>query len=90
MGWIIYLITNKTPNFAYQSMIVLFCVTRGVSSDFISKMIGLFRRVYTFPTYEGILGKSTELDLKHVDQRLRDDGYFVFENDSRTNYVMRF
>ena len=43
-------------------------------------MIGLFRRVYTFPTYEGILGKSTELDLKHVDQRLRDDGYFVFEN----------
>ncbi len=80
VGWIIYLITDKTPNFAYQSMIVLFCFTRGKSSDLISKVIALFRPSYTFSTYEGVLGKSTELELGHIDQRLREDGYFVFDN----------
>ena len=79
VGWCVYLIRNRTPNFAYQSMITLFCFTRGLSNDLMSKAIGFFRPAYTFSPYESVLGKSTELDFGHIDQRLREDGYFVFD-----------
>lgn len=80
VGWCIYLTSHRTPNFAYQSMIVLFCLTRGLSNDLMSKVIGIFRRPYTYLNYEGVLGKSTKLNLENIDQRLRKDGYYVFNN----------
>ena len=80
IGWCVYFISKKTPNFAYQSMITLFCFTRGLSNDVMSKVIGIFRPMLTFSPYEGVLGKSSELNFENILERLREDGYYVFDN----------
>lgn len=80
VGWCVYFISGRTPNFAYQSMITLFCSTRGLSSDAMSKAIGIFRPTVPFAPYESVLGKSEEIDFGHIDQRLQEDGYFIFDN----------
>ena len=80
IGWFVYLTTNRTPNFAYQSMITLFCFSRGKSNDFLSRVISVFRPAYLFAPYEGILGKSCEIDFQNIGDSLNEDGFFIFEN----------
>ena len=79
VGFIIYRVFYKTPAFAYQSMVRLFCITGGHSNDFISRLIGLFSRPYRFSNANGILGKMAEKTQRdRVVSALRDRGFYIF------------
>lgn len=79
-GYVVYVVFDKTPAFAYQSMIALFCLTRGRSSDFVSHLIGAVNRPYDFPDAKGILGNMSETAQRQsVIADLKERGYHVFE-----------
>lgn len=80
VGIAIYLTLKKTPAFAYQSMISLFCLTGGRSNDFLSRVIGTFSRPYSFPSATGVLGDMTGKQLRDSVAFLRNRGFYVFEN----------
>jgi hypothetical protein len=81
LGWMMYLVSGRTPAFAYQSMVMLFCLTGGRSNDIVSRLIGFFKRPYRLPQQRGVLGDmgSAERRLAVVSQ-LRNRGYYVFQN----------
>lgn len=79
-GFIIYLVFNKTPEFAYQAMIGLFCLTKGQSNDVLSKIIGYFKRPYHFSESTGILGTLETTRRNLISTSLREQGYYVFED----------
>jgi len=81
VGWFIYLVSRKTPAFAHQSMINLYCLTRGYSNDVLSGTIGFFERPYRFSNATGVLGNVLEKERREpVISALRDQGYYVFAN----------
>ncbi len=81
VGFAVYLISGKTPTFAYQSMVNLFCLTKGFSNDFISKAITLFDPSFQIPNANGLLGDmSNKAHLDSVNSTLKERGYYVFEN----------
>jgi hypothetical protein len=80
IGLAIYIVFWRTPAFCYQSMIGLFCLTRGHSNDWLSSLIGLLKRPYNFTNPSGILGNITGESRKRVTSALNEQGYYVFEN----------
>lgn len=81
VGFAVYLIFNKTPAFAYQSMVGLFCLTRGRSNDFISRAISFFDPPLLLSNPSGILGDMADNKQLHsVSSTLREQGYYVFQN----------
>ena len=93
-GSAIYLASNKTPAFAYQSMIALFCLTGGRSNDFVSRIIGIFKQPYKFETANGILGNMSEDARRYsVVADIKEKGYHVFENrlpDDLCNRLLQY
>jgi hypothetical protein len=80
VGLLVFLFTRKTPGYAYQSMISLFCLTKGRSNDLLSQVIGWLRPFYDFgATANGILGKMESSGKDKVVADLRTKGYHVFE-----------
>jgi hypothetical protein len=80
IGLAIYVIFKRTPAFAYQCMIGLFCLTKGYSNDVLSHVIGLWDRPYHFSNADGVLGNMMGKGRDRVVSRLREDGYYVFED----------
>jgi hypothetical protein len=81
IGLVVYLFFKKTPAFAYQGMVGLFCTTKGYSNDLLSWAIGLFKRPVSFINASGILGNMSEVKLREpVVSDLRKRGYHIFEN----------
>lgn len=80
IGFLIYLVTNKTSPAAYQSMITMFCVTSGRSNDWLSRLIGVFKPSYSFSDAIGVLGDMVNEERERVVSVLRERGYYVFEN----------
>ncbi len=80
VGLVNYIARKKTPNFAYQSMIHLFCLTKGHSNDVLSKLIGIFKCPYHFSEVKGILGEMVESERDKVVSQLRVAGCHVFES----------
>lgn len=79
-GLLVYAITRKTPAYAYQSMISLFCLTKGRSSDLLSWLIGLLKSPYDFgASADGVLGKMAGSEKGAVVADLRTQGYHVFD-----------
>jgi len=79
-GWVIYAVTRKTPAYAYQAMIQLFCLTKGRSSDLLSWLIGLLGSPYAFGrSADGVLGNMAGSDRGGVVSNLRTQGYHVFD-----------
>ncbi len=78
-GLLIYLIYKSTPPFSYQAMVGLFCLTKGYSNDVLSKIISCFKRPYSFSELGGILGTMEVKRRSHISSRLREDGYYIFE-----------
>jgi len=79
VGLLIYVIRKKTPAFAYQSMIHLFCITKGRSNDLLSAAIGLIKRPKDFGKSEGILGSMAGQEGAIIVSNLRNHGYHVFD-----------
>jgi hypothetical protein len=79
-GWAVYLVSGKTPPFAHQAMIGLFCVTQGRSNDLASKLIGFFKRPFQIPRARGVLGDMSAKEYRDpIVSQLRERGYYVFE-----------
>lgn len=78
-GALIYIASKKTPVFAYQSMIHMFCITKGRSNDWLSAAIGLIKTPYDFGKAEGTLGSMTGQARERVVTNLRNQGYHVFD-----------
>lgn len=79
-GFACYLVTGRTPSFAYKSMIRLFCLTQGHSNDWISAAIGFLEPRYHFGDSRGILGEMSDAETRSRAVRaLRQSGYHLFE-----------
>ncbi len=80
-GLVIYLLRKRTPSFAYQSLIRLFCLTQGRSNDVLSWIISRCKRPLEFGNETGVLGRwSSTRDRRRIVDELREKGYFVFES----------
>ena len=80
VGLVVYFLTKKTPPFSYQSMIGLFCVTRGYSNDVLSWLIGLFKKPVKIVNADGVCGRMSDPVLRApIVKDLRERGYHVFE-----------
>ena len=80
VGLPIYLFTARTPEFAYQVMVKLFCLTRGASNDFISSVIRVVKRRFEFDSQPGVLSMAQSVvERPRVIRQLHDRGYYVFE-----------
>jgi len=78
-GYVIYLFRRETPAFAYHAMVGLFCLTRGRSNDFLSRLIGIVKRPYRFQRPVGVLGDLTPASARaRIVDTLRRDGYVTF------------
>jgi hypothetical protein len=81
VGLAFYLVKKKTPPFAYQSMVQLFCYSKGYSNDFLSWVIGYMKQPYKFSNENGVLGNMMSKDSRGaVVSELHERGYYVFEN----------
>ena len=78
LGWAGYLWRGRTPAFAYQSLVWLFCLSGGRSNDRLSRLISRFAPPYRFPGSHGVLGKLSGEDLASITERLDRDGYYLF------------
>jgi ectoine hydroxylase-related dioxygenase (phytanoyl-CoA dioxygenase family) len=77
-GMAVYLFSKKTPPFAYQALIRLFCCTGGRSNDVLSSIIARISPPVAIGPATGILGNLCEAEIGDIVQRLNLDGYCVF------------
>jgi hypothetical protein len=79
LGIVVFTFTRKTPHASYQSMISLFCQTRGLSNDIISWCLARLHHPYKIQTLKGVLGELSEIKLNHIIKDIDEKGYYVFE-----------
>jgi hypothetical protein len=79
VGVVSYWCTGRTPDLGHQALIWLFCVTRGRSNDFLSRIVGRIRPKITIGTPIGVLGDLSGNALRDYVDKLRSDGFIVFE-----------
>jgi len=80
LGCCAYLWRGRTPAFAYQSLVRLFCLSSGRSNDRLSRLITHFAPPYRFPRAGGVLGDLSSEDLESITGRLDRDGHHVFQS----------
>ena len=78
-GWIVFLVTNKTPASAYQSMITFFCLTGGRSNDFLHGLLKHLYPPYVVRAPVGILGEMTPENTRLAVSDLIEKGYHIFK-----------
>ncbi len=86
---VVHVATGRTPPLAYQSLIRMFCLTRGWSNDALASMVRIFRRPATLPAPVGILGQLTPARVDEVAQEIRDRGFCVFRDQMPAETVQR-
>jgi hypothetical protein len=79
-GLFVYVISKKTLPFAYQGMVHLFCITKGVSNDVLSAVIGKIKKPYDFGVTEGVLAAAANTERHKVISDLRNQGYHIFDD----------
>ncbi|MBI3544180.1 MAG: phytanoyl-CoA dioxygenase family protein, partial [Deltaproteobacteria bacterium] len=79
-GAMVYSRTSKTPEPSYQSMIRLFCATKGLSNDALSWALSLARPPLDLPPARGALGDLSADDVARITRVLDERGYYVIEN----------
>ena len=70
---------RTTPNYAYQSLIRLFCLTRGRSNDLLAGALALKHPAYEWSQVSGILGTLSEPSATRIASDIKQHGYHVFE-----------
>lgn len=78
-GGVAYALTGRTPSITYQSMTRFFCRTGGRSNDLMCRWIRLRDRGIILPAPSGDLGVSNLADAERIAERIRSDGYYVFD-----------
>lgn len=78
-GLVHFGIFGKTPDIAYQSMIYLFCTTKGRFSDWVSSLISLKHPPISLVNTKGVLGDmSDRKNLAQIVGQIRNRGFVVF------------
>jgi hypothetical protein len=70
--------TGKTPDKVHGHLISLYCQTRGVSREAITKLIKLKSKRHRFSSVTGSIGSFSPADCRCVASKIRTDGYYVF------------
>ena len=78
LGIIVFSVTGKTPGYAYQSMIRLFCMSSGRSNDVLSNAVEMLHPKYKIHKAEGVLGDVAESELIRIASVIATQGYYVF------------
>lgn len=78
LGAAAYARSGHTPNFAYQSMVQLFCATGGASNDALSSLLAWTHRPYQLADSYGVLGDFSADDVERIGSDIRENGYHVF------------
>lgn len=78
-GAVAYRGGGKTPPWAYQSLIRLFCLTGGWSNDLVSAAIAALCPRVPLGDVRGVLGNLGAADVERIVGQIRRDGYHVFE-----------
>ena len=78
-GFVIYWWSGETPEWAYQTMISLFCRTRGISNDVMHFFTRIFSPRYSFPKKSGVLGDLSEDELSIITSELQTRGFYIFK-----------
>src|SRR5437016_823286 len=79
LGAAAFVKNGRTPSFAYQSMLQLFCATGGASNDAMSSLLALVHRPYGLPDAGGVLGDFAAADIERIGADIRQNGYHVFQ-----------
>lgn len=79
LGAVHHLAAGRTPDWAYQSLIGLFCSTGGASNDRLSHLLSLLHPPKELAGSDGVLGDLKPPDLARVVSDLDEHGYHVFE-----------
>ncbi len=78
-GLLLYAVTGKTGSKAYQAFIWMFCVTAGRSNVLLSRLASLRRPVTRLNNTTGVLGDMSGPAREQCVEKLRSDGYLLFE-----------
>lgn len=79
VGLVLYKVTNQTSRRAQLSMIRLFCASKGYSNDMVSWLLRLMNRPYRFNNVTGVLGRLTQDQINLIANKIKSEGYYVFE-----------
>lgn len=77
-GVIYYLVKKDTPEWAYQSFVRIFCVTRGYSNDFFSFLISKFHKPISLENTKGIIPFQNDKELSEAVQKIEQQGYVKY------------
>jgi hypothetical protein len=89
LGSVAFLRSGQTPQYAYRSLVSLFCLTAGRSNDWLAKIVGLFNRPYALDATSGVLGDFQKSDVKSIADELRLNGFHVFKKTLPKDLVER-
>ena len=78
LGIIYYFFKKDTPEWAYQSFVRIFCVTRGYSNDFFSYLISKTHAPLALKSKFGLLPFKDEKDLQQTVQEIEQKGYVKY------------
>lgn len=79
-GAVIHWVRGVTPKPSHLALVTLFSDNGGRANDAIASAVASFHPPYQLPAAEGVLGNLSGQDLARIDEQLRQDGYYVFEN----------
>lgn len=78
-GWMVFRLTRKTPAYAYQALIRLFCRSGGTTNDRMSAWISSKNRIsINFTGDSGVLGRVEPAALAAQVADLREKGFIAF------------
>jgi len=80
IGLLGYYVTKNTPRRAHLAMVMLFCRTRGRSSDVLSWMMSVLRPPRPIELCNEVLLAGAQVEAVSAVQALRERGYYVFKN----------
>lgn len=86
-GYLFFKIYNKTPNKSFQSLVNLFCLTRGFSNDILSTLVTFRNRPISFESMIGILGNMNIELRSQVGTSLRTQGFYVFQDKMNVDII---
>jgi len=79
VGYGAFLVTSRTPDFAFRSMGSLFCHTGGRSNDIFSWFIGKVRHPYAALAKERASARLPHDEHERAIAALQGQGYYAFE-----------
>jgi hypothetical protein len=79
IGLLAYRLRGRTPQIGYQSFIWAFCVTHGRVNDVLSALVSRANPKVPLAEPVGVLGEMTSAHAAAHVEKLRGDGYVLFE-----------